>query len=422
MSEAQNQNQPGTAEKGIVILMLLLSLGAFQNLLVTGPIEKQNMGMPGMQVVWSMFYLITLAMYFHSCAQPVRNIFTVLPLVTVLSFVFASISWSQDPGLTARRSIALALSLVFGVYFGSRFPAREQFRLLACAFAICIVFSFFFELLGLNPSEGIPGWYGVFFQKNILGKAMVLSALVFMFWKRVEPAQRWRANAGLIASALLVMLSRSMTAVVVFALLLVLIPYLRWTLPKALGWTVTGIALLLIAGTLSVLWAATHLEAITTVIGRSPMLTGRVPLWILSSVMALRRPWLGYGFNAFWLPDDAYVQKIWHLLRWEPPHAHNGFIELWLELGFVGTGLFLLVYANYSIKATKLLRQSSEADSAWPLIFLVFLFFTNFTETVFLSANSIYFILYTSIAITLCARASKKSNRSDFSEPIRSYA
>jgi len=422
MYAIEAQVRPARTERALAILILLLSLGAFQNLLVTGPIEKQNMGMPGMQILWSFLYLITFALYFRSCAKPVRNVFAVFPLIGVVTFAFASTAWSQDPGLTARRSIALALSLIFGVYFGSRFQAKEQFRLLAEAFTVCIVFSFFFELFGLNPSEGIPGWYGVFYQKNILGKAMVLSALVFMFWKRVEPEQRWRANAGLFASAVLVLLSRSMTSTVVFALLLLLLPYLRWTLPKSLGWTLAGVALLLLGGTLSVLWAATHLEAITTAIGRSPMLTGRVPLWILSVVMALRRPWFGYGFNAFWLPDDSYVQKIWHLLRWEPPHAHNGFIELWLELGIVGTGLFLLVFAHYSAKATKLLRRSSEPDSAWPLIFLVFLFFTNFTETVFLAANNIYFILYSSIAITLWARAREARSANGLAMGIKSYA
>jgi exopolysaccharide production protein ExoQ len=132
--------------------------------------------------------------------------------------------------------------------------------------------------------------------------------------------------------------------------------------------------------------------------------------------MALRRPWLGYGFNAFWLPDESYVQKIWHLLRWEPPHAHNGFIELWLELGLLGTGLFLLVFAHYSAKATKFSRRNSEPDSAWPLIFFVFLFFTNFTETLFLPVNSIYFILYVSIAARLQGKESRAhDDRADLS-------
>ncbi|HEV2730515.1 MAG TPA: hypothetical protein VGV15_10840, partial [Terriglobales bacterium] len=184
---SQIQSKPGTGEKAFVVVVLLLSLGAFQNLLVKGPLDTQNSGMPGMQVVWAIAYLSMLVLYSRSCDQPFRRIFELSPLLIVLAFVFASVLWSQDRGLTTRRSVALVLTLVFGVYFASRFKLKEQFRLLALALAVCIVFSFVFELLGLNPSEGIPGWYGVFYQKNILGKAMVLSSLVFMFWKRVEP-------------------------------------------------------------------------------------------------------------------------------------------------------------------------------------------------------------------------------------------
>src|ERR1700704_2053838 len=169
----QTATAPGNAEKAFVILVLLLSLGAFMNLTVTGPIETQNMGMLGMQILWSFLYVITLVLYFRHCHKPVRTLFVVTPLIAVLAFAFASFFWSQAPGLTLRRSIALALSLVFGVYLASRFSQREQFRLLAWAFSVCIVFSFLFEVLGLNPSQGYPGWYGVFDIKNELGQAMV---------------------------------------------------------------------------------------------------------------------------------------------------------------------------------------------------------------------------------------------------------
>jgi exopolysaccharide production protein ExoQ len=402
----QTATAPGNAEKAFVILVLLLSLGAFMNLTVTGPIETQNMGMLGMQILWSFLYVITLVLYFRHCHKPVRTLFVVTPLIAVLAFAFASFFWSQAPGLTLRRSIALALSLVFGVYFASRFSQREQLRLLAWAFSVCIVFSFLFELLGLNPSQGYPGWYGVFDIKNELGQAMVLSAMVFMFWKKVEPQHKTLAQTGLIFSVILLALSRGMTAVVVFAVMIVLLPYLQWTLRKSIRGAVVGIGVLFVALALSVFYIATHLREVTGFLGKDPDLTGRIPLWIVSGVMALQRPWLGYGFNAFWLPDQAYTSRIWRLLTWTPPQAHNGILELWLELGLIGTGLFFLIFAYYVAKALSFSRHNSEPAAAWPMAFLIFLFLANLTTAFFLQGNNIYFILYVALATTMYTQRS----------------
>jgi exopolysaccharide production protein ExoQ len=387
------------------VVVLLLALGLFQNLAITGRIETQNMGMVGMQILWSFLYIIMLGFYFGSCVRPLRNLCVVSPLLLMLGFVLSSALWSQDAWLTLRRSIALVLTLVFGVYFASRFKVREQFQLLAWSFFVCIVFSFFFELLGLNPDEEVLGWYGVFGVKVELGRNMVLSALVFLFWGRVDPKHSALARAGFLASVVLVLLSRDMTSLVVLVFSLILLPYLRLALRRSLLWATSGIVFMLVVGTLLMFYATTNLEKLTGWLGKDPMLTGRLPLWILSTTMALRRPWLGYGFNAFWLPDETYTQRIWHLLGWMPPQAHNGVLELWLELGIIGTGFFLAVFVYYVAKAVTFLRQSSEPAAAWPLIFLIFLFFVSLTEAEFLASNSATFILFVAVAATVSNRA-----------------
>jgi len=405
----KTSSPPGSLEKAFIVLVLLASLGAFMNLTVTGPIggRGQETGMPGMQIAWSITYLIVLVVYFGKCDRPIRKIFRVAPLIPVVVLALVSITWSQDPPLTLRRSIALALTLVFGVYFAWRFSAKERFRLLAWAFAVCIAFSFFFELLNLNPSEGMPGWYGVFYHKTELGRNMILATLGFFFWKKVEPDKSGFAWAGLLSSAGLVLLARDMTSLLVLIALLILFPYSQWSLRSRLRRAVIGMAFLLSLGIMLVLWVASHLVAVTSFLGRDPTLTGRVPLWIFSTVMALRRPWLGYGYNAFWLTDDALVRKMWQLLRWQPPHAHNGALELWLELGFIGAAWFLLGFVFYLVQALKYFRANSDAASAWPLMFLAFFFFANLTEGFFLVPNSIYFILYVAIAASMCATEHK---------------
>jgi exopolysaccharide production protein ExoQ len=406
---------PGRVEQTFVVSVLLFAAGAFSSLW-TVPGQTQNAaGMVVTQMLWVVIYLCTIFLLFYRCEQPFRTFFSEWPLVALCAFAMGSMFWSEAPGVTFRRSVALALTLLFGVYFASRFRLKEQLRVLAWTCAICIVFSFIFGALGLGNSVdeggGVQGWYGIFDQKNGLGRMMVLSALVFVFWKRAEPEHKWLANAGLLGSIALVGFSRSMTAAVVLVLLLALRPYLRWTARKSLPWMIAGIGFLATIGLMSLLYVATHLEQVFPVIGKSVTLTGRLQLWILSVVMALRRPWLGYGYNAFWLPTQWFTVRIWRAMDWKAPHAHDGFIELWLELGIVGLGLFLLVFVYYVLRSVGFLRRYPNVDTAgWPLLFLIFQFLSNVTETDLLTRNNIFFILFVSSVLATRARAETVRN------------
>lgn len=385
-----------------VVSVLLLSMGALLNLGVSNKPQAPNTGMFGMQVLWVVMYVIGLTFCIRRSISPIRAAGSILPLSAIVTCAFLSTLWSQEPALSARRSTALVLTLLFGAYFASRFELKDQLRLLSVAFAISIILSFFVELLGLNPDVGIPGWYGIFYQKNSLGRNMVLSALVFLFWQRVDPEHKWLARLGFFSSALLIVLAHSATSLIVLVLLLCLLPYINWSLRRGWFWASSGIVLLVVFAVPSLFWASNHLEVVANGFGRDPLLTGRVPLWILSAAAALQRPWFGFGFDAFWLPDQTFTQRIWRVLVWHAPHAHNGFLELWLEMGLCGLAIFLCGFFYYCAKAFQYLcAHKSNPAALWPLTFLLFMFVGNLTESFLLSANSIYFILYVSVALLL---------------------
>lgn len=396
-------------ERLFVVFVLLFSADAFSSLWTVPGQTQSASGMLIMQILWSLVYLVTLFLFFHHCQKPLRTLFSEMPLIALCGLVMVSVFWSQAPGLTFRRSIALILTLLFGVYFASRFSLREQLRLLAWTCGVCIVFSIIFGIFGLGRSvdygEGVRGWYGIFDQKNGLGLFMALSALIFLFWRQAEPKHKWLANIGLMTSVALVALSRSMTAVLTLAMLLLLLPYLRWAVRKSVSHMVAAFALLAAAGAAALLYAAKHLELLTGLLGKSATFTGRIQIWILSFVMALRRPWLGYGYNAFWLQGQGSTVQIWHVLGWTAPNAHNGYLELWLEVGIVGLGLFLLVFSYYVIRGLKLFREYHGLGvAAWPLLFLIFNLVINLAEVDFLSRNTIFFILFVAAAMATRSR------------------
>ena len=78
-------------------------------------------------------------------------------------------------------------------------------------------------------------------------------------------------------------------------------------------------------------------SAVLEASGRDATLTGRTGIWqaVLSEPI---NPLFGTGYTAFWLGDR--LQRIWALFPRTPIiQAHNGYIEVYLNLGLVGLAL-----------------------------------------------------------------------------------
>lgn len=68
-------------------------------------------------------------------------------------------------------------------------------------------------------------------------------------------------------------------------------------------------------------------------------LTQRLSIWEYSSNLALQRPLIGHGFDTsrdIGSRGDIIEGTNWAAL---PLHPHNAFLQVWLELGFVGVGI-----------------------------------------------------------------------------------
>lgn len=129
-------------------------------------------------------------------------------------------------------------------------------------------------------------------------------------------------------------------------------------------------------------------------------------MWILCFAMALRRPWLGYGFNAFWQGREGPSARIARALDFTALHAHNGFLEILLDLGLVGLLVFGIGFVIYVWRACSLLRKP-RLEFAWPLMCLTFVFLANLTEGPLVSRNDFFWVLYTATAFNLFAQVER---------------
>jgi O-antigen ligase len=152
-----------------------------------------------------------------------------------------------------------------------------------------------------------------------------------------------------------------------------------------------------------VLSLASRPDLVLAALGKDATLTGRTFLWQLASDMAARRPWLGYGYGAFWLGPGSWAGYVADLMHWEAPHAHNGLLDLALDLGRAGVVLYLVGYV-LALRAAIARARHPFVGSALPAAYLVFLALSNITESALLRQFSVFWVLYVYATCSLAVR------------------
>jgi O-antigen ligase len=90
------------------------------------------------------------------------------------------------------------------------------------------------------------------------------------------------------------------------------------------------------------------------------------------------------------------------------PHAHNGFLEVWLGIGVIGLVILLIGIARNMRSALRIARDSSDIDQAWPLILLIFTVFYNLTENSFLAVNSLMWMIFVANSFWMARKSQEK--------------
>jgi exopolysaccharide production protein ExoQ len=390
-------------EAGVAIIGLFLLTRAFSSLMTGGETNPNGESAVLRTVYTSVYVLILPAVLLHRravLAVGIRHTWT----LALVALGLLSAQWSAAPDLTLRRSIAWTLTTLFGVYLAARYDMRTQLKLLAAALGSAAVLSTAFAVavpsVGVESEIHVGAWRGIYPQKNNLGQSMVLSTMTFLLLAPCLTRRRWIAWAGAGLSAALVLLSTSKTALAILltlGLLAVLFRSLRWRYTLFVPFLS---ACVLVGGSVALLLVSQS-DRILVAMGKDPTLTGRTPMWDIVLEMILRRPWLGYGHSSFWLDgSDSPAAEVQAFLQWETPHAHNGYLDLGLELGLVGLSIFLIGFAGAFVKSVAALRAVRTADALWPIMYLSFILLYNVTESGLAVRHSIYWVLYVA---TVCS-------------------
>lgn len=319
-------------------------------------------------------------------------------LLALLLYMFASTLWSDITWIALRRSARELIFLPMALLVLSEADPRKALLALVRRSAyVLIPFSLvlikYYPALGREYGRwsGVQMWTGVTFQKNQLGRLCMLT-IFFLGWALYR---RWRERSGragryqawadfLIIFLALYLLRGSDSATSTVTLAMGVFGYIglslfrriRLAVPKA--GLVALVIFLMALGTSTPFLGGTDVAGFTKSVGRDSTLTGRTEVWADLLPAREQHSLLGYGFGSFW--TDARRQF------YDIPTAHNAYLDILLELGEVGLGLYVL----WLVSLTGALHRALKDDYEWSSIAICLLLMGlvyNFSESALNSFN-----------------------------------
>ena len=396
--------------QGLVQLIYEMRTGRYSGFSSEGNLD--------VMVAFFIIYVITFLLVLLRWKKviPALNKRKLLILLALIALI--SVFWSVTPQVTIRRSGALLGTTMFGIYFGTRYSLNEQFRLLLWTYGIAMFLSIVFAVLlppfGIHQSGDWAGrWRGIYTHKNTLGRNMGFSLLLFTLQAIWGGKSRQIGWIGCGFATALLLLSGSVTPVLSTLTVFTLLPLyniLRWRY-KLTTLLFTAAAILYVI--LSVI-VPSVVATLIVALGRNLTFSGRTPLWSAVIEAIQKRPWLGYGYSAFWEDENNEALQVWRVLDgWRPDYAHNGYLELALQLGLLGVVVFAIdFFFNFFLTLT-LAAANKSASSMFSLAFMTYMIPYNITDSIILSQNNIIWVVYISMTLSIAIAPVKLIIHSD---------
>ena len=289
------------------------------------------------------------------------------PVALYFSFAVFSLVWSDFPGWGFKRWVrALGeLSMVLIIVTDPQ-PIAALRRFLSRVGFILIPTSILLIKYFPNVGQGYDIWglqmnVGVTTNKNTLGVVAFVVGLGTLWQVLSHLIDRKQTNSArpLFAQCVLLcftvnvlFVAHSATSAASFALgaglmLATAFPPIR----RRAVLVHVLVSTILLAGVLAVLFDAVAIAV--TAMGRNADFTGRTPIWEVLSGMA-PNPLGGAGFETFWVGERvAQLDRLFPDIN----EAHNGYLEVYLNLGFAGVGLIALILMHGYRRAVGAFRR-----------------------------------------------------------------
>jgi O-antigen ligase len=347
-------------------------------------------------------------------------------LTIFLLYCLISVLWSDFPFVAFKRWIKVLAHPIMALVILTDPKPEEAFRAVMKRSAymlilLSIVFIKYFPQYGrlFDPWSGMGLNCGVANSKNELG-ALCLLFGVFFFWNLLQAFKienRKRRRAEIILSVVflglilwLIKMAGSSTALgcAVIGIITIWALGLRLINKRWVGmYVLVGILVLVAAEPIFGIYGSA-----LNLLGRDATLTDRTEIWH-AALRLQPNPILGAGYESFWL--GKRLDHFWDWW-WTPNQAHNGYIETYLSLGYVGVALLAgMIIGTFGKISRALLMNFGFARLRLGFLFVIL--FYNFTEATFKGVHpflTLFYVIaidYPMVRATSSRRPSGSANR-----------
>ncbi len=362
--EAEVMEEGNALDRYVQLLLILLAVGA----LLSRSFE------------WGKFFLANVA------------------LTALLAFGLLSVLWSDFPFVAFKRwfrDLGTCLVILVALTDPRPFEAIRTLVRRACFLLIplCILLIKYYPEMAkqYDAWTGQDYFIGVTTSKNMLGVLCLVSGL-FFFWDMLtrwsDRKERRTGRILLVDVAFLAMtlwllsMADSATSSVCLALGCAVIAAAHSKTVKRHPALLTvsipvGIGLYLL---LEFAFDISMIAVVAEAVGRNPDLTGRTHIWnvVLSTGT---NPLVGTGYDSFWL--GPRLRWIWEQTgTGRINEAHNGFLEVYLNLGLIGLFLLAVFLVDSYRTICRRVGALSSLGSLGLALWTVLIFY-NVTESAF---------------------------------------
>lgn len=321
-----------------------------------------------------------------------------------LFFLYCAVSvvWSDDPFVSLKRWIKfLGTPVMVLVVLTEERPydalGTLLRRLAFLTIPVSILFIKYYPDLGRTYHMGRPMFTGIATHKNLLGLICLITGMYFswsLIFRWREEIEKGRKSQVIVTLLFLVMIAWLFyvadSATSLMCWLAALCFFAAGRVPALASeprkFVLYGVSMIVLFGVLEN--ALNITDQIISGLGRRTDLTMRVPIW----EMLLKfdtDPLLGAGFESFWSIERLEI--IW---RQFPGivQAHNGFLELYLNIGMIGLILFFITITSGLMNTIRRLEYDYSI-SVMRIAFIIIVVLSNWTEATIRPLSNMFMIL-----------------------------
>lgn len=366
------------------VLAIWVSLRPFPDLTATDFTDVESGKFASTYITLGMLSIVAVAL---TASQNLKAFHSLMTPAFVLLCCWIGINtlFSHDVGLSFQRLIltacvvALAASLLLLPHSQAELDlwlATAALVLLAlCYLGVLLAPKYSMHTAGDLFEEHLAGdWRGSFGHKNVAAPIMAMLIFVGLYLTSRKSLISGIAIAGL--SSVFLVFSGGKSAMGLFVLTLVL-SSLVYALKSVWLRAIVCFLPLLTLNALTV--GSVFDDRLAEVVKLLPIdttFTGRTDIWEFAISSLGLRPFLGYGFAAFWGTDS--IEKLVKNEQYEwaatASHSHNGYLDTALTMGYPGLALIIFIFVYSPLKDFSVAARSGNAGPLAKLFMRLWLF------------------------------------------------